>query len=253
MSRATVLAHLRRYPWWYTVAAVWVVAMLSLPVVRLDPLGAFGDDGTAAPTAGGPSAGGPAAGGITALPPGLLDDVDRELFDLTTTTLAGEGPTSTAPPELELVPPEVLDALLDALPPIVFPPLPEELRTLAAGIAPIASFGCSGLGLASLVVSVVTQTVEGVPLGRLLPYLTPVSAACASFPIPEVHTVCAADEPLVIDLGGVTTTPPIIGLGIDQLDAIETLMESTYGVSVPKLAPELRELLTCRIVDDRAG
>jgi hypothetical protein len=247
VTRASVLAHLRRYPWWYGLAAVWVVAMLALPVVELDPLGVrTGDSGTA--TADGAAPGGPPADGLPTVPPGLLDRVDPALLELPTTTVPAGATATTLPEELELVPPEVLDAVLDALPPVVFPPLPEELSTLAAGLAPIASFGCSGLGLAGLVVSVVSQTVEGVPLGRLLPYLTPVSAACASFPIPEAHTVCAVDEPLVIDLGGVTSTPPIIGLGIDQLEAIETLLESAYGVAVPRIAAELRTLLDCRLV-----
>ena len=244
MNRPAVVSHLRRYPWWYGAAVVWLVAMLALPVVRLDPLAALRDDGAAGPASGGPAADGPAVTGIPTVPPSLLDQVRPELFELPTTAPAGTTAT-TAPGELDLVPPELLDLLLDSLPPVVFPPLPEELSTLAAGIAPIASFGCSGVGLASLVVSVVAQTVEGVPLGRLLPYLTPVSAACATFPVPKVHTVCAADEPLVIDLGGVTSTPPIIGLGIDQLDALETLMSSTFGVAVPKLAPELRILFDC--------
>jgi hypothetical protein len=247
VSPSGVFAHLRRYPWWYGAALVWLVAMLALPVVHLDPLGALGDD--AAPVqAGGPAGPGPSAGKVPEVTPGLLDRVDPELFELPTTTVPAGAPTTTAPSELELVPPEVLDTLFEALPPVVFPPLPEELSTLAAGIAPIASFGCSGVGLAGLVVSVVAQTVEGVPLGRLLPYLTPVSAACASFPIPKVHTVCAADEPLVIDLGGVTTTPPIIGLGIDQLDAFETLLETTFGVAIPRLAPELRTLFDCQVI-----
>ena len=245
MTRASVVAHLRRYPWWYGLAAVWVVAMLALPVVELDPLGVRADGGGAA-AAGGAAPGGPPAAGLPTVPPSLLDRVDPALLELPTTTVPGATAT-TLPEELELVPPEVLDAVLDALPPVVFPPLPDELSTLAAGLAPIAAFGCSGLGLAGLVVSVVSQTVEGVPLGRLLPYLTPVSAACASFPIPEAHTVCAVDEPLVIDLGGVTSTPPIIGLGIDQLEAIETLLESAYGVAVPRIAAELRTLLDCRV------
>ena len=246
MNRAAVVAHLRRYPWWYGAAVVWLVAILALPVVRLDPLGALGD-GRGEPTAGGPATDRSLVGSIPTVPPGLLERVDPELLELPPTTTVAGATTTTLPGELELVPQELLDVIFEALPPVVFPPLPEELSTLAAGIAPIASFGCSGVGLASLVVSVVAQTVEGVPLGRLLPYLTPVSAACASFPVPQVHTVCAADEPLVIDLGGVTATPPIIGLGIDQLDALETLLESTFGVAVPKLAPELRTLFDCRV------
>jgi hypothetical protein len=244
--RPTVLAHVRRYPWWYGALAVWLVAMLALPVVELDPLAAFRDEQaapnatatTSAPAPGFAPGGGELAGPSVGGEAGATDE--GAAGDAVTTT--------TAPSALELVPPEVLDLVFDAIPPIEFPPLPEELATLAAAIAPIATTGCSGLGLASLVVAVVAQTVEGVPLGRLLPYLAPVSTACASFPIPEHHTECAADEPLVIDLGGLTETPPILGLGIDQLDAIETLMADTFGIAAPRLAPELRTMFDCRLV-----
>jgi hypothetical protein len=64
-----------------------------------------------------------------------------------------------------------------------------------------------------------------------------------------VHTVCAADEPFVIDLAGLTKSPPIIGLGIDQLDAIESQLASTFGQSIPRLAPSLREQFDCKLVE----
>jgi hypothetical protein len=161
--------------------------------------------------------------------------------------------TTTAPEQLTLVPEELLDVIFDFLPVPVIPPLPPELATLAAAIAPIATTGCSALGLASIIIAVVAQSAEGVPIGRLLPYLAPVSSACASFPIPEVHTVCAFDEPFVIDVGGLTSTPPILGLGIDQVAAIEDALATSFGIDVPRLAPTLREQLDCEVVGRADG
>jgi hypothetical protein len=251
MNPRSVFGHVRRYPRWYGVAVIWAVAMVALPVVELDPLNAFSGSRDAATV----DAGDTAAEDGTALPPitsgtvpsgGIVSPVDTS-GDTTSTTEPG-ATTTTLPTELELVPEELLDAIFDLLPPPVIPPLPPELAKLAAAIAPIATTGCSGLGLASVIVAVVAQSAEGVPVGRLLPYLAPVSSACASFPIPKVHTVCAADEPLILDLAGLTSSPPIIGLGIDQLDAIESQLATTFGQSVPRLAPSLREQFDCELV-----
>ncbi len=248
MTPRQVASHVRRYPWWYALGVAWLGAMLALPVVELDPLGAVRGGG------GGPQVATDRVieGTVPDLGPGT------PVGGAPPTDVGGGGPgesegvgaTTTSVPALELVPPEVLDLVFDAIPPLVFPPLPEELSTVAAAIAPLAATGCTGLGLASIVVAVVAQTAEGVPLERILPYLAPVSAACASFPVARVHTVCAADAPLVIDLGGVTDTPPLLGLGIDQLDALEELMAESFGAAAPRLAPELRTLLDCEIVSE---
>jgi hypothetical protein len=143
------------------------------------------------------------------------------------------------------------DVLFELLPPPVgLPPLPPALQTILRAAAPIVTRGCSGLGLATLVISAVLPTLDGIPLERLLPYLTPVTYACAVFPIPPTHTECAVDKPFIVDLGGLTTTPPIFGLGIDQLEQIEELTASMFGDVVPRLAPMLRDLLDCEVVKD---
>jgi hypothetical protein len=250
MSARPVTAHLRRYPLWYAVGAVWLVGLLALPIVKGTALADALTGGPAPATtelAGpqGPAADLPAGTGADGALP--IDDGPPVTTGATTVdTVAGDdGPGDDA---LQIVPPEVLDAIFDALPPLVVPALPQELEPLANAIAPLAATGCSGLGLAGVVVAVAAQTVDGVPLERLLPYLAPASTACASFPVPPVHTVCEADKPLVTDLGGLTTTPPILGLGIDQLRALEVLMTSQFGATVPSIADQLAQQLSCTLV-----
>jgi hypothetical protein len=253
MSRRRIVArHLRRYPWWYGIAAVWLTAILALPIVRLSPLEVRSRQDTTGPpsaTAGDPApstvarppgrGSSPLAGGGTGGGPATTLTVVATDGSTTTTTRAGA---------LDLVSPEVLDLVFDAIPQIVLPPLPDELAPLARAIAPIAATGCSGLGLASVVVAVVAQSANGVPVQRLLPYLSPVSTACAAFPIAAHHTVCAADPPFVIDLGGLASTPPILGLGIDEIEATQTLLAQTFGQPMPDLAASLRTQLDCKVV-----
>jgi hypothetical protein len=246
VNRAGVLAHVRRYPRWYAVAVVWLVAMLALPIVSADPLDLFTPDRSTGATAatGSPSGSeGTAPGATVGTAP-----------DGTPTTAGGRtgGEQAAAgddePSALDLVPPELLDLIFESLPPLVTPPLPAELAPLAAAIAPVATYGCSGLGLASVVVAVVAQSAQGVPVEKVLPYLAPVVTVCAAFPIPPTHTVCASDVPLIVDVGGLTKGPPILGLGIDQLEAVERLLSSTFGTAVPSVAAGLRTQLDCDIV-----
>lgn len=248
MSPSDVVAHVRRYPRWYSVAVVWLVGMLLLPIVQADPLDVFRADATPSGAAGldrpsdlagaplGQPATGATGGGDTPSP----TDAD-----------GSEGATPAddeEPGALDLVPPELLNLIFDSLPPVLVPPLPPEFASLAAAIAPVAAFGCTGLGLASVVIAVVAQTAEGVPVARLLPYLAPVVTACAAFPIPTSYTVCAADEPLVVDLGGVAKTPPILGMGIDQIEALEHALSAAFGQAIPSTAAGLRTQLDCRLV-----
>ena len=250
-SARTFATHLRRYPWWYGVAAVWLVGMLALPIVRGSALAdVFAGGQPAAPgvTTPDPSApdlgrGGTVEPGFGAGPDGTLGTSD----DVPVDTVAPDE-EENPPSPLDVVPPEILDAIFDALPPFAFPALPDEIAPIANAVAPVAASGCSGLGLAGVVIAVAAQTVEGVPFDRILPYLAPASTACAAFPIPKVHTVCAFDEPLIVDLGGLTKTPPILGLGIDELRAFEALMTSQFGIAIPSIADELSTQLDCELV-----
>ena len=250
MSARTLATHLRRYPVWYAVGAIWLVAMLSLPIVRGSALADVFDGGETTTGVTGP--GGTAAQGD----PGTTLGPDGTPITEGSSVDGDEvGEDTTVPPaddedgdELALVPPEILDLVFDALPPFVFPSLPDEVLPVARAVAPVAATGCSAIGLAGVVVAVAAQTAEGVPIERLLPYLAPVSTACASFPIPAVHTVCEADKPFITDLAGLTTSPPILGLAIDQLQAIEQLLTNSFGVAVPALSADLRVQLDCELV-----
>ena len=236
--RLAVTGHLRRYPWWYGLAAVWLVAMMALPVVHLGPL----DTATRTEVAAGPgpttSGAGPSSvtspfgSGATVGPFGGTGGGTGG--PVTTVAGARAATPTTKPGALTLVPPALLDLVFNAIPQVVVPPLPEGLAPIARALAPIAATGCSGLGLASVVVAVVAQSANGVPVQRILPYLSPLSTACASFPIPAHHTVCAADPPFVVNLGGLTSTPPILGLGIDEVQATQTLLSQKLRSDAPR-------------------
>jgi hypothetical protein len=250
MSARTLAAHLRRYPLWYALGAVWLIGVLALPIVKGTALADVFDGGGSggAQVAAGDGAGAPSigdGGSTIGTDGGAVVDGVPGLLPETIGTVAKDDDEGDA---LEIVPPEVLDAIFDALPPLVFPAVPRELEPLTNAIAPLAAPGCSGLGLGGVVVAVAAQTAEGVPLERLLPYLAPASTACAAFPLAPVHTVCEADQPFVQDLGGLTTTPPILGLGIDEIRAFETLMANQFGTTVPSIADELSKQLSCRLV-----
>ena len=62
--------------------------------------------------------------------------------------------------------------------------------------------------------------------------------------------MCAADEPFVIDLGGLTKTPPILGLGIDQLTAMEDLIIEQFGPGFPRVSDVAREQFDCHLVTE---
>lgn len=250
MNVRTLAQHLRRYPWWYALSAVWLIAMVALPIVQ----------GTTFETVlGGGPAPASAVGDASGTPPEFAADPEGHPVD-SGVDVVDDGPAPSEPdPEiipdaepddaLELVPPELLDAIFDALPTLVVPPLPDELTPVLNAIAPVAASGCSGLGLAGVVVAVAAQSADGVPIERILPYLAPASTACASFPIPRRHTECEADEPFVIDFGGLMKSPPLLGMGIDQLRAFERLLGATFGQSIPSVADELATQLNCTLVE----
>ena len=234
-------------------AAVWLVAMLALPVVRArparrvlrrrrrGPAAARARRRTDPATDGVPdgSATGPAA-----------ERRDRSRGDAHhARTVAGRRHDDPHRRSSSSCRPRCSTSSSRRSHPIVFPPLPEELRTLAAGIAPIAAYGCSGVGLASLVVSVVSQTVEGVPLGRLLPYLTPVERGVRGVPDPAgAHRVrggrAARHRPRRGD-----STPPILGPRHRPARRHRDAMSPRSAISVPQPRPRAaRPALDCRVV-----
>lgn len=245
-----VAHHLRRYPRWYAVAAIWLVGMIALPVIKSDAAReTFNADAPAQRQPQQQEQGPPL--GLAPLPP-LAGFSLAPTLGPTTTQPARVGETPLPEPEpLDLIGADFFDTIFDLIPsPPALPPLPPQLEAVIRAAAPIAAQGCTGLGLAALVIAVVAPSVEGVPIERILPYLAPVTSACAFFPIPKLHTVCAADEPLIIDVGGLTKTPPILGLGIDQLTAIEDVIASYYGDGFPRLSDTARETLDCKLVSE---
>lgn len=243
--RARAVHHLSRYPKLYAAAAVWAIAMIALPVITSRASTIFRPD---APLVAGET---PIA--ATPTPPGLSS------FAPLVNLVLGKPPATTPPttPELpeakppELVEPTFFDNVFNLVPPPpALPELPPEVLAVIRSVTPIASRGCTGLGLASLVVAVVAPSLDGVPIERILPYLAPVTSACAYFPIPKLHTVCAADEPFVIDVGGLTKTPPVLGLGVDQLTAFEDLVIEQFGMAFPRISDVAREQLDCKLVSE---
>ncbi len=114
------------------------------------------------------------------------------------------------------------------------------------------STGCSGIGLAAVVIAVAAPTVEDVPLDQLLPYLVPAYTACALFPIPKSRTVCELDDmfaaTLPPELTSLFPAPTIMGLGIDEIAGIEYVVSQTTGSAPLGLADSLRTQLGCRTV-----
>jgi len=248
-ARGRLLRHIRRYPRWYGAGALWLLGILVLPVVKLDPLQIFSAPDPQSEVAA------PAATDVRTTPPvgGVLRGAPFATGGVSAPSEATPPVPGIAPPPVAVPPesiaPELLDQLFDLFPPPpALPDVPIELQPIVRAVTPLATQGCTGLGLASLVIAVVAPSAEGVPLERILPYLVPVTSACANFPIPKTHTVCAADEPLIIDLGGVTATPPILGLGIDQLTAIEDIIALSFGDSLPRFSDTAREQLDCKLV-----
>jgi hypothetical protein len=224
--------------------------MLVLPVVALDPLQIFSSPSPATQVASPPASGAPGAPAGSGAPgaPGVAPGTATPITPPPAPPATGTPPRPVAVPP-ESIPPELIDELFNLFPPpAALPQIPAELQPIVRAAAPLATHGCTGLGLASLVVAVVAPSAEGVPLERILPYLAPVTSACANFPIPETHTVCAADAPLVLDLGGLATSPPILGLGIDQLTAIEDIIALSFGDAFPRISDTAREALDCTLV-----
>lgn len=243
-ARSRAVHHVGRYPKLYAAAAIWAVAMVALPVITSRAGTIFRPDVQPSGQSDLPLAAPTLPSGFNAVAP-LIPLV----LGVPPTTAPPLEPPESKPPEL--VEPTFFDNLFNLIPPPpALPNLPPSVLAVIRTATPIASKGCTGLGLASLVVAVVAPSLEGVPIERILPYLAPVTSACAYFPIPPTHTVCAADEPFVVDVGGLTTTPPVLGLGIDQLTAIEDLVIEQFGLAFPRISETPRQQLDCKLVTE---
>ena len=114
------------------------------PIVQPTPSTLFTADQTAASDAGGPRGHvrrRPAAGRARGRRPvARRDGEPRHHRPAPRPPRAGDRQRPSRP-ALELVPPELLDLVFDAIPAFASPPLPDELAPLAAAIAPIAAYG----------------------------------------------------------------------------------------------------------------
>lgn len=244
-ARARAQRHLGRYPKLYTAAVVWIIAMIALPVITSRANTIFRPDDNLVAQELPTETPGPVPSGVTSLAP----IINLVLGNPPTTAPPTEQLPDGKPPEF--VEPTFIDNVFNLIPPPpALPDLPPEMLAVIRAVSPLASKGCTGLGLASLVVAVVAPSLEGIPIERILPYLAPVTSACAYFPIPKQHTVCKADEPFVQDIGGLTKTPPILGLGIDQLTAFEDLVIEQFGMQFPRISDTARATLDCKLVSE---
>jgi hypothetical protein len=164
--------------------------------------------------------------------------------DSSTPAPSPSDPTSPAPATPGGVP-------IPPPPALPLPPPPAELAPLVAAVAPLASQGCSAIGLAGVVAAVAGPTAgDAVPIAAVLPYLAPAYQACAAFPVPQGdRTICSIDEQARAagyppDAGGLMKTPNLIGTGIDTIAGIETAIEAMTGQSLG-IASVLYDSLGC--------
>jgi hypothetical protein len=129
--------------------------------------------------------------------------------------------------------------------------VPAELQPLFNAVSPMMTTGCSGIGLAAVVVAVVAPTVQQVPLAELMPYLAPLYSVCSYFPIPETRTICPLDDQIAAqlsdDLTSLIAAPTVIGLGIDEIAGFEAAAQQMTGAPPFGFADSLRQQLGCRI------
>ena len=266
---AVAREHVSRYPRHYAALGLFLVAMLLVPTVgprdladlaaSSSPAGVTAPEGALPLTPPATSAPAPAA------PPSTAARAVADAFGIDTETAAAvidapAGGTAAPPPSgggdaPAPAPDDGQDAgpagaPLPAPPPVPLPAAPEELQPLLAAVEPLTTHGCSGLGLAAVVVAVVGTTAQDVPVGQVLPYLAPVYSACAAFPPPGGDpTICeidraAHDAGYPTDVSGLMKTPNAIGTGIDVLYGIEAAIEAYTGQS-PDLVAGIADQLGC--------
>jgi hypothetical protein len=240
----TLVGNLRRYPKWYALVVAWLLVMALVPVVR-----------HAAPRLAERSRVEAPIQTAAPLPPAV--DVAAPVIVPSLSpappVVLGVPPLPALPAPTPSPPPQPGEGGLElpALPALPLPEAPEQLQPLFDAMAPLMASGCSGVGLAAVVIAVVAPTVEQVPLEALLPYLVPVYSACAYFPIPKTHTLCPLDDQVAAQLPDSLTSlypaPAVIGVGLDTIAGIEAAVLQMTGQQVPSLAASLRDQLDCRI------
>jgi hypothetical protein len=134
-------------------------------------------------------------------------------------------------------PPKSLIPLPD-LPVIELPKLPKELDPILEVLSPSVRTVCSTTGVVIVLAALVKGDLEenGIPVSQALTYLAPILSACSLFPQgqPSICAVDAAINDAVIpkDLQILVSVPPLAALGLDQVDAVVQLLQST-GLPLP--------------------
>ena len=265
-SAAIAREHVLRYPRHYASLGLFLVAMLLVPTVGPAGLAELASSSAPPPESVLPLAPPTSTAPASAAPPSTAARTVAEAFGIDDATAAavvsaidqapGAQPGGSAPaPGPAPAPDDGTDAgpaglALPPPPAVPLPAVPEELQPLLGAVGPLTTQGCSGLGLAAVVVAVVGTTAKDVPVGQVLPYLAPVYSACAAFPPPGGDpTVCeidraANDAGYPSDVSGLMKTPNAIGTGVDVLRGIEAAIEAYTGQS-PGLVASLADQLGC--------
>lgn len=264
--------HVSRYPRHYAALAMFLAAMLLVPTVGAQDLADLASSSSpagATPAPALPLAPPATTAAAPTAPPSTAARAVADAFGIDAGTAAAvidvaAGGSVPAPPppgggsddDAPAPAPEGDDAAgpagvpLPSPPAVPLPEAPEELRPVLAAVGPLTNQGCSGLGLAAVVVAVVGTTAKDVPVGQVLPYLAPAYSACAAFPPPAGDpTICeidraAHDAGYPADVSGLMKTPNAIGTGVDVLFGIEAAIEAHTGQS-PGLVAGIAEQLGC--------
>lgn len=251
---ARALTHVGAYRRFYAVGAVWLAVMLLVPRVGLPPSDqAASPGGMAAPRGGtAPGDAAPAASPGPTIGMAFQPEpfTDQEIGpgplrgDEAVRPVQGnvDGPEPDPPPEAP-EPSSLLPIDIPPPPAMPVPPPPAELAPLLAVVSPVAKAGCSPIGLAAVVVALAGPGVSEVPVHQIVPYLTPLYVACATFPQTGPRTVCELDEVYVSQdpSGGLLPPPAVIGLGVDTLAQLELAMGGFTS-----MAETIRTQLNCR-------
>lgn len=270
-AAAVAREHVLRYPRHYASLGLFLVAMLVVPTVAApgladlasssSPAGASPSDDVLplappdpAPVAPGapPSTAARAVADAFGIDTGTAEAVADAVAGggmVPPPTGGGDAPApAPAPDDGEDAGPAGVP--LPSPPAVPLPPAPEELQPVLDAVAPLTAQGCSGLGLAAVVIAVAGTSAKDLPVGQVLPYLAPVYTACAAFPsLATDSTSCdldrAAEEAgYPADVSGLMRTPRVIGTGVDVLYGIEAAIEAYTG-QAPGLVGNIADQLGC--------
>ena len=237
--------HLRRYPAWYPLVAVWAVVMALLPVLH---------DNAGAPARSHRQAAALRPAGdavaVAAAVDAVVDGCTSAAASIPTPADGIESPAASGPTTAKPPAPADDPALvhLPQLPAVPIPTLPASLDPVLQLGSPLASTGCGVLGITRLGILTLAPAAPQLPLEDANGYLVPAYTACAVLPLPATTTVCTIDNQVAAQepaqLVGIYTLPPVVGLTLDQIAAVEALLAP---LAAPNLSTPLAATLTCDV------